>query len=322
MKKKISIFIISIISLFLFTQTIVTYPETLENLIYEHELIKFYINQDEFELAISIADSIYEESFYQDSLKYFKGLAYNGLKDWESSSSIFSDIFINGNDEDLIPIVKKEFNKSIKKLGPTKSIEKITAIIDSIDNVSKHPELFLTMAEIYEENQLFEEANEAYKFLLDDLQYDKILSIKLKIATNDIFLKDYQHSADLLKSIIESEDSLYIEDALFFSYIANSSINNFPEAKKSLLRLYLEFPAHRNRFEIIEGLVGLYENFQEYLMCWYLLNELYEISSETQKFNIHLQIDRIKKLLVQDTLTVDQFKNFKPVFEEIEEPLN
>ena len=71
MKKKISIFIISICSLLLFSQTIVTYPETLENLIYEHELIKFYINQDEFELAISISDSIYDESFYPDSLKYF-----------------------------------------------------------------------------------------------------------------------------------------------------------------------------------------------------------------------------------------------------------
>ncbi len=319
MKKIISISVLSFFSLLLFSQTLVTYPKSLQDLIYEHELIKFYINQDEFELAIAIADSVYEESFYQDSLKYFKGLAFNGMNDWESSSSIFSDIFVNSKDEGLILIAKNEFNKSIKKLGPTKSIEKITAIIDSIDNVSKHPVLFLTMAEIYEENQLFEEANEVYKFLLDDFHYDKVLSIKLKIATNDIFLKDYQHSADILKTIIESEDSLYIEDALFFSYIANSSINNFEEAKKSLLRLYLEFPDHRNRFEIIEGLAGIYENFQEYLMCWYLLNELYQISSETQKFNIHLQIDRIKKLLVQDTLTVDQFKNFKPVFEEIED---
>ena len=141
----------------------------------------------------------------------------------------------------------------------------------------------------------------------------------MKIATNHIFLKEYNESLQILEPIIALQDSVINENALFYSYIANYSLQQFKAAKSSLLTLYLHYLEHPNRHEIMKGLAELYEIEHQYLLSWYLLNELYYLSNDAQKFNIHRDISRIKKMLVQDTLSIDQFKDFKPVFEEIED---
>ena len=175
------------------------------------------------------------------------------------------------------------------------------------------------IAEIYEKNQLFGEANDVYRTILRETAYEDSITLELKIATNHIFLKEYNESLQILKPIIALQDYVINENALFYHYIANYSLQQFKAAKTSILTLYLHYPEHSNRHEIIKGLAELYEIEHQYLRSWYLLNELYYLSNDAQKFNINRDISRIKKMLVQDTLSIDQFKDFKPVFEEIED---
>ncbi|MCK4696114.1 MAG: hypothetical protein KAT74_10140, partial [Candidatus Cloacimonetes bacterium] len=259
-----------------------------------------------------------EESIIKDSLYYLKGLIFKEKKDWDKAADYFAESLMCCSKESLIDITTSELKHALKKLSPMFAIEKVSFYINKITDTEKLIHFLFVIAEIYEETQLFAEANDVYKTILKEMDYENEIKLNLKIASNHIFLKEFKEALDTLEPIITLNDSIYNEDALFFYYIANYSIEDFEKAKKSLLKLYLEYPKHRNRTEIIMGLSEIYEHESQYLLSWYLLNELYKMSSEAQKFIIYREISRIKKLLAQDTLTVDQFKNFKPVFEEIE----
>lgn len=294
-------------------------PKNPDNIKYRIELIKFYLEHNEYDLAISYIDSTLEESINMDTLYYMKGLACKGIEDWDRASDSFAETFIRSDDPQLIIMAEKEFKQALKTLSPVHAIEKISYYISRIEDHHKLTIFLFIIADIYEKNQLFGEANDVYRTILRETEYEDNITLELKIATNHIFLKEYNESLQILKPIIALQDSVVNENALFYSYIANYSLQQFEAAKSSLLTLYLHYPEHPNRHEIIKGLAELYEIEHQYLLSWYLLNELYYLSNDAQKFNIHRDISRVKEMLVQDTLSIDQFKDFKPVFEEIED---
>lgn len=280
------------------------------------ELIKYFLKTEEYTQAITIIDSTLLDSVMIDSLIFFKGLAYEGLKDWDKATLEFSKIIMSTTNDSLKNSARMKFKQSILHINPVLAVEKVTAIFDTIKINSLHNDLLLIIAEIYETNQLFSEAIDIYKNIRKDTTFSDTVFLDLKIAVNNIFQKKYEDALEILDQIIISNDSLHIEDALYFSYVSWFSLDNFQEAKKYLIRLYTDFPKAKNRFDIIFNLAGLYAQEGQFLLSWYLLNELFEESSEVQKFIIYSEINRIKEKLVQDSLTVNQFKNFKPVFEE------
>ena len=290
-----------------------------ENVDYDFQLIKFYLNKEEYNLIIDHINSIEKETFITDSLKYFRAKAYVGLENWEEASTLFSNILKTSKNEKLSLTVIEELKEVLDHFDAMISIEKISNTLDDMKNDNLRPELLFILAEIYEENQLFSEANDVYKTILKETDFKNKAILNLKMVTNYIFLKEFENAIKTLKPIIALNDSLLNEDALFFNYIANHSLNKFKKAKESLLKLYIDYPNHRNKAEIIHGLAELYVLEQQYLISWYLLNELYEISSQAQKIAIYEEIKIIKELIVHDSLTVDQFKNFKPVFDEFED---
>ncbi|MCK4312895.1 MAG: hypothetical protein KAW88_09195 [Candidatus Cloacimonetes bacterium] len=320
MKKFYLILLICFLSINLLSQTAKKTGTVLpKDILYKFELIKFYMQQQELDLALTYIDSTLEESIIKDSLYYFKGLIFKEKKDWDKAADYFAESLMGCSKESLIDITTSELKNTLKKLSPMHAIEKVSFYINKITDTEKLIHFLFIIAEIYEETQLFAEANDVYKTILKEMDYENEIKLNLKIASNHIFLKEFEEALATLEPIITLNDSIYNEDALFIYYIANYSVEDFEKAKKSLLKLYLEYPNHRNRTEIIMGLSEIYEHESQYLLSWYLLNELYKMGSEAQKFIIYREISRIKKLLAQDTLTVDQFKNFKPVFEEIEE---
>jgi len=315
--KKMIIFllVISFFALMAEDEKIDKYTEILKST-HNFELIKYFMETEEYSHAITIIDSTLLDSVMVDSLIFFKGLAYEGLKDWDKATLEFSKIIMCTTNDSLKNSAKDKFKQSILHVNPVLAVEKVTAIFDTVNTDSLHNDLLLTIAEIYETNQLFSEAIDIYKNIRKDTTFSDTVFLDLKIAVNNIFQKKYNKAIEILDQIIISNDSLHIEDALYFSYISWFSLDNFPKAKFFLIHLYTDFPKAKNRFDIIFNLAGLYANEGQHLLSWYLLNELFEESSEVQKFIIYSEINRIKDLLVQDSLTVNQFKNFKPIFEE------
>ena len=279
---------------------------------HNYELIKYYLNIEDFDKAEILVDSICADSIYTDSLLYFKGLALEGKKRYEKAADMFSELIILTKDATLRKEAEQHLQKVLLELHPTEAIEKVTAIIDSLKDEKIQFDLFLMMAKVYEKNQLFEEAVDIYSDLLQEQNFPDTFFLHLKIAENDIFLKKYNDALQNIEIITENRDSLYWEDALFYSYLANYSLHKIDEATENLLQLYRDFPQTKNRFEIIYNLAELFEEKGQYLLSWYFLNELFATGTEAQKFVIYAKIEEIKNALLRDSLTVNQFKYFSP----------
>jgi len=187
--------------------------------------------------------------------------------------------------------------------------------VSQAQNTQKHIGFLNILARLYENNQLYGEANDAYRTILSETEEPESWNLKIKIATNKIFQKEYEEALNIIGPLIAIDDSLYNEKLLFLDYIANISLEHYEDAKTSLLRLYLDFPQNPNRKDILSGLAEVFEHQEQFLMSWYMLNELYMISDEVQRFKLTKDVDRVKQKISESNTIEDQFKYFKPVLE-------
>jgi len=281
---------------------------------YYYELIKFYILEEEFDLALTYLDSI--SSNMTDSLYYFKGLSYKGKEDWDNAALNFGASIKCYRHKEIMDAATNQLKATLKNLPPMLAIEKLSGFINDLNKGELLAHFLFIMAWVYEENQLFEEANDVYQTIIRETNYEDKINTKLKIATNYIFLKEFANAKTILQPIIALNDSIYNQDAIFYNYIANFSLEDFASARTDLLRLYLEYPDHPNKAEILQGLAKVFEKEQQYILSWYMLTELMQNSNEVQKFVIQQEIERLIDLIGSEEIKVDQFEYLKPVFDE------
>ena len=282
--------------------------------IYEHELVKFYLNRNEYDLAISVVDSLNFEPAYPDSLQYFKALAYIGKKQWTPASDILAKLITETPNHSLRVLALKQYNKAIKNIEPTVAIEKISSIISQTESDSLNHDLLFFISEIYEQNNLYEEANDIYRSLLKDTLYTNSPKVISKIAINEIFLKDYNEADSYLDRILAQPDSLYRKDALFFSYIANYSLKNYDKSKKMLIELYQKYPEHEEKKQILRSLAQIYEIQEQYLLSWYFWKRLQLISLPQKQVQIRKKIANLRTKIGNSNELPDQFKNLQPIW--------
>ena len=280
---------------------------------YFYELIKFYLSEHEFDLALTYLDSSMVNP--TDSLYYFKGIALQGKNEWHDAADNFALSIITHRQQGILQKAKKEFKIVLLQLPAMESISILSSYLDRIKNDDILAQFLFVMAEIYEEIQLFDEANDVYQTILNDTDYLEQVPINLRIVTNFIFLKNYQEAIKILKPVISLNDSIFNEDALFYYYVANYSVENFSKAKDALLRLYREYPDHQKMNEILRGLAELFEEENLFLMSWFFYHELKSISNEAQKFIVQKEIERLKLRIGKDQNNIDQFKYLIPNFE-------
>ena len=316
--KNTAFLMILILSVLLFAEDI-DENRNLLNSTNNFDLIKYYLVIEDYEQAISIIDSSLVDSVMTDSLNYFKGIAFFGLKRYKNAADSFAETIFSNPEISSQDRTLKYFQDCLSKLHITDAIEKTTVLLDSIRNNDIRNDLMLTIAEIYEDNQVFSEAIDVYLEILSDNDISDEVFLHYKIARNKIFLKNYTEALQILDDILASEDTLHRENTLLLSYVANYSAGNIPNAKENLMQLYDQYPDSENRFGFTYNLADIFQQERQYLLSWFLLNELYKSGSEAQKFVIYSKIEKIKELLIQDSLTVDQFKNFKPDFGKISE---
>jgi tetratricopeptide (TPR) repeat protein len=283
------------------------------NVDYFYELIKFYLNEGEYDLALTYLDSTMTNP--TDSLYFFKGEALKGKKNWETAAENYAQSIVNYRHQGILDASEKELKNVLLNIPAMESISLLSNYMNGVYRDEVLTSFLFILAEIYEENQLYEEANDVYQTILIDTNYREKVPVKLRIATNQIFLKNFQDAIITLKPVISLNDSIYNEDALFFSYVANFSLENFQEAKNALLRLYQEYPDHSKKIEILTGLAELFEKENQHVMSWFFYQELKKLSSDAQKFIVQKEIDKIKQRIGNEQIITDQFKYLKPEFE-------
>jgi tetratricopeptide (TPR) repeat protein len=307
MDKLTFLLIVIIISSFLLAD----YPY-LQQENYEHELVKFYLNRNEYDLAIGVIDSLKFEAAYPDSLQYFKALAFIGKKQWSSASDTLAKLITETSNNSLRVMALKQYNKAIKNIEPTAAIEKISSIISLTKSDSLNHDLLFLISEIYEQNNLYEEANDIYRSLLSDSLYTDSLKVIRKIAINEIFIKDYQAADNYLDRILVEADSLYRKDALFFSYIANYSLEKYDKAKKMLIELYQKYPEHEEKKQILRSLAVIYQKQKQYLLSWFFWQKLQLISTAEKQVEISKKINSIRSEIGNNSELPDQFQILQP----------
>lgn len=289
---------------------------------YNLKLIKFYIEKYEYENALEYIDKTLEEAIEKDSLYYYKAYIYEELEDWLQASEFFAKSILHSSEKKVIDELLTDFEIAIIHVSPLSAFDIVSAAVSNAQNTQKHVGFLNILARLYENNQLYGEANDVYRTILLETKESESYKLQIKITTNNIFQKDYEEALNILEPLIILDDSLYIEQLLFLNYIANISLEYYADAKTSLIRLYLDFPEHANREEIIAGLADIFKHQEQYLMSWYMLNELFKISDEARRFKIQNDIERIKDMICESNTIEDQFRYFIPILEFEEQGLS
>ncbi len=313
MRTIILVIIVTIFSINIFAQN--EDVSNINDVKYNIKLIKFYIEKNEYDNALEYIDKTLEETIGNDSLYFFKGFIYKEYEDWQQASESFVQAILHTSEEQIIDERLAIFEDAIIHVSPLTAFDIVSSAVSEAQNAQKHIGFLNILARLYENNQLYGEANDVYRTILSETEETESWNLKIKIATNKIFQKEYEEALNILEPLIAIDDSLYNERLLFLDYIANLSLEHYEDAKISLLRLYLDFPQNPNRKDILSGLADVYEQQEQFIMSWYMLHELYKISDEVQKYMLTKDIDRIKQKICESKTIEDQFQYFKPVLE-------
>jgi tetratricopeptide (TPR) repeat protein len=277
--------------------------------------LKNYISGQKYDLAKEIIQFATFDSTLQDSVALQKLVLFRKTKDWSNAVDSVLDILSSSKNDSLQHAVLPAFENLLSHLSPASVIDKITTLIKQTNNNSISQYALLLLGEVYERNHLFYEAKDVYFVILADSTFVDTISIYLKIIRSELYLQEFDEALQTIQSLIIKPDNIHVAEIQFLHFIAHYSTGNLQAAKEILLDLYLKYPEHPNRNEIIEALAVIYFEKKQYLMSWYFWEQLYELSSAYKKIAILKTFDEVKDSLVRDSLAIEQFKFFKPVFE-------
>ncbi len=281
----------------------------------ESDLIKFYIREGNLENALSVINNAKIDSTFKDSLAFFKAIVYQKTGKLEPALKIFSHIVINSQDTSLVKLSEKEIFSALNKLDTSYSIEFISGILDSLTAKNIRKDFLFSLADIYERNLLYSEANDVYQTILTDTIKTDTIKILMKIALNDIYLKEFEHSRSLLDSILIHNPEADSANIFYYKALTYFKEKDYNTAQKILLDLYRKYPNHHEKWSIIYYLAKTFQFKKQYLMAWYLLDKLYKESSESQKFKLYDEIKNLKNDFLKEATATDQFRYFIPKWE-------
>jgi tetratricopeptide (TPR) repeat protein len=251
----------------------------------------------------------------QDSLSFQKMILFSKTKEWSKAIDSAIEIFEFSQNDSLQHSALPLFEKCLTHLSPAATIEKITEVINKTNNHKIQQYVLLLLGSVYERNHLFSEAKDVYYVLLNDSAYPDTTELYLKIVRSEIYLQEFSEALQTLDFLMVEPDSVYVPEIKFLQFIANYTAGDKQEAEKIIIDLYLYYPEHKNRLEIIEAAAELSFENKQYLLSWYFWEKLYNLSSAYKKMSILKTIEEVKSSLVKDSLAIGQFKFFKPIIE-------
>ncbi|MFO7896587.1 MAG: hypothetical protein R6U84_06625 [Candidatus Cloacimonadales bacterium] len=296
--------------MFLFAQLSAVEDE-IETPDYQSELTKFYFEKGEYRLATLAFAAIEAEP--QAEIRLLEARAWLQLDSLRIAQFKLADLQKQTANDSIKTAALNLLTTSLAELPPLEQIKVLIEILERRETEQLDLDLLLLLAQKYEQIKLYTEANDIYQLLLEHQPQIAAAQYQLKIALNQIYKKDFEAALQYLDPILATADSLYLADALFYSYIAHYALQEYESAQEQLLKLYYGFPDDERRSEVLEQLADLARRQKQYLLSWYWLEELYAISERADKMIIWEKISQLKKLLYEADTLPNQFEALSPI---------
>lgn len=276
---------------------------------YRLDLATYYQEKQEYEWVLTaLRDSLLEQ-VHNDSIYYLRGLAYGELKNWNRAVEELSRVLVHGQSDSVKSIVKPLYCRYVQKLDPASAIEKLTQLLQQEHHLDA--DLMLTIGSIYEQNQLYAEANDVYITLLADTVDVDTTAVLLKLVTNDAILDDYGSMQQHLGPLASRADSTLAPKIELMQAQAALGLLDYTTAEALLLPLYESQPAQIELNEIRHLLAQTYRATGHPILAWYFLQEMAATSTKAQRYFLHNEIDALKQEIGSDSLADDQFKHLR-----------
>jgi tetratricopeptide (TPR) repeat protein len=278
---------------------------------YPLELMKHYISQQEYDLALQVLDDYPVEEESADSLIWLVAHVYKTRQDYNGAADKYARVITISVDSLLVT----DSVENLISIVPYLTLRTaINLLVDAVKNVTANDNyliLIMKLAELYESSYLYSEANDIYTNLLEsDLDID-VSRLYIKVATNKVFEKKYSEAvvyADKAGSVV---DSVLSAEALFIQFLSYQALENEQAALPPLLKLYLNFPDYAGIFEINLSLAELLADADETLAAWFVLEKYYPKASELEQRLIIEQIRSLKDSMEIGSEMMQYFDNIE-----------
>ena len=284
---------------------------------YALELIKHYLVHEEYDLALQVAEKDFPETDYPDSLAWLIAPVYKIKNEPIKAAEQYSIVITHTADTLLAHKAVTKLRPILSQLSVRTSIELMVQTLEHVTSDQIYLELILILADIYEKNYLFTEANDIYSNLIDNKYTISNQELYIRIATNNVFQKKYKEAIKYADIVEAQEDTTHLAQALFIKYLGFDAQDMKDEALYPLLKLYLNYPEFASIFEINLNLVELLELNKEWLPAWYILENYYPQADKLEKKIIEKEIKEIKSKIQLEPNNSTFFRYFNPDFSRI-----
>lgn len=283
---------------------------------YRLDLAKYYHGKQEYEWVLTaLRDSLLEQ-VNNDSIRFLRGLAYGELGNWNRAVEELSVILVHSSSDSMKATVKPLYCRYVQNLDPATAIEKLTQLLQNEHHLDG--DLMLTIGAIYEQNQLYAEANDVYITLLADTADVDTTEVMLKLVSNDKILEDYTAMWNHLQPLASRVDSTIAPHIALLQAEAAYGLQRHSAAEELLLALYKSQPEGIDTQAVRLLLAQNYQAMGQKVLAWYFLSEMAQYSSKAELYFLHNEIKELKQQIASDSLPEDQFRHLQfinPLFD-------
>ena len=115
---------------------------------YRLDLARYYFDKQEYQWVITALRDSLLEGVQNDSIAYYRGLAYGKMGKWERAVETLSEIFVQSENDSIKTLIKQSFCQYVQQLDPATAIEKLTELLQAEQHLD--PDLMQTIGRIYE----------------------------------------------------------------------------------------------------------------------------------------------------------------------------
>lgn len=282
---------------------------------YYIDLVKHYISLEEYDLALEIIDKKPHVDC-PDSLLWFKGNIHKVQKEQDKALESFIEVIKLSTAKGLQEEAYHEILLYLDILSTEEEIELFVSMLEHVEG-ELYNQIILRLAHIYEQNNLYEEANDIYLNLLQHISEPDTLGLRIKVATNDILQRNYQSAVKMAREAQAAGDSTQIPQALFIEFMGHYSQDEYEPALRALVKLYLNYPAWSLKFEVYLSLSELLIIQKHYLAAWYIIDQYYPFADLLEKQLLNDNKQKILRAIQKPENQFDMFDLFDQDFRKL-----
>ncbi len=295
------------------------YPNSSFNKQLSLDLTKYYISQNKLQQAGNLIDSLLviqeypdlmvvdENSAYTDSLVYYKALVQKEAGNLTDAKHLFIELHRNLRTDNLRLSIVQHLDNIFSRTGAQKAITFLNELIEDESRTHIHKDYLILLAQVYENQSLYGEANKIYQLLLEE---DENYDYYYYLAINEIRQRNYNKTLNYIEAFKDKTESVN-EDIQFLSYLAYYSLDEKEKAVDILLDLYYDYPDSPKRFEFLKNIIEFFIENDYDLFAWYFLYHYYPQATNPEKWILDRYNEQLEPKTAEDSLKVEEVNNFR-----------